>query len=481
MKRVPALSLVLAAFLAVGVTSGLKAQTTETAKRPPNIIFMLADDLGYPDLGCYGSTFYETPSLDALAASGLKFTQAYAACPVCSPSRAAIMTGKFPVRTGVTDFIHDQSSEKAQNKGKNRKLKTAPFQEYLSLDEVTIAEALKEGGYTTFIAGKWHLGNNDYRPEKQGFDVNFGANKSGHPKSYSSPYENPDLKDGPKGESLTDRLANEAVNFMKKNRDKTFFVYMPFYAVHIPLQPQPELLKKYQEKRRRLGLTDEITTDGKLEVRRNQSNPEYAAMVEEMDMAAGKLTKALKELGLAENTIVIFTSDNGGLSTKQGWPTSNEPLRCGKGLMYEGGIRVPLIVNWPGKIAAGVTSATIAGTDFYPTLLEVAGLPLRPAQHVDAKSFLPILKGNPAEERGAIYWHYPHYGDQGGQPSSAVREGDWKLIRWYEDNRTELFNIKDDLSEKHDLADSNPEKVKELSAKLDAWLKETGAKFATPN
>lgn len=464
--------------IASASTTPLLAAEQTTATRP-NIVVLLADDLGYTDLACYGSSFYETPNLDAMAKDGIMFTQAYAACPVCSPSRAALLTGKYPARLDTTDFFHDQDSKKAQRKLAAWPMEIQRFKNELPLSEETLAEALKGAGYKTFMAGKWHLGNYDkYGPQLQGFDKTVGAFGAGHPKHYLSPYENPYLPDGPKGEYLTDRLTSEAISFIRDNKSEPFFVYLPFYAVHTPLEGRPDLVKKYEAKRKALGLGDEFTSDGLNTVRTNQSHAVYAAMVEGVDENVGRLNAELKKLGLDENTIVMFTSDNGGLSTYQGFPTSNLPFRGGKGFMYEGGIREPLIVKWPSVIKPGQKSeAVVTGTDFYPTLLEAAGLPLMPEQHKDGKSFIEVLKGNAAADRGPIFWHYPHFGDQGGSPASAVRDGDWKLIKWYLYDKYELFNLKDDPAEKHDLFAEKPEVAQKLKTELDAWLKDMNAKI----
>ena len=463
------------------------ATTTSTASRPPNFVFILVDDMGYTDVGSFGSTFYETPNIDELASQGVKFTNAYAVCPVCSPSRAGILTGKYPARMDTTDYFGGpQPGEalKAKKANKQHPLLPAPYVEHLPTSEVTIAEALKKHGYRTFMAGKWHLGHlPEYGPKNQGFDENFGGYRAGHPKTYFSPYHNPELKDGPQGEYLTDRLASETVSFIERNRDRPFFAYLSFYAVHIPLEARPDLLKKYIDKKERLGLVDKYTSEGKATVRVNQSLPVYAAMVEAVDQAVGQVTNSLKRLKIDNNTVVIFFSDNGGLSTAQGWPTSNIPLRGGKGWMYEGGVREPLIVKWPGVTEPGkVNDSVVVGTDFYPTMLEMAGLPLMPEQHKDGVSMTGLLKSQSSSSSDrAVYWHYPHYGDQGGTPASCIREGDWKLIKWYDGNRLELFNLKDDLGEQHNLAKDHPDVTAKLEAKLAAWLKSVDAKYPTPN
>jgi arylsulfatase A-like enzyme len=432
-----------------------------------NVVFILADDLGYMDIGANNpKSFYETPNIDGLAAKGMRFTTGYAACPVCSPTRASIMTGKYPVRTGITDYI-----------GQNRpgKLLPAPNQKHLALEEVTIAETLRDAGYTNFFAGKWHLGNVEYSPNAQGFGPNLvGINQFFYP-----PSDLP-LPDKTNDGKTTDRIADEAVKFIDANKDRPFFAYLPFLAVHIPITAKPELVEKYERKRANAP-PEAFGTEGKSKVRLVQNHAAYAAMLEQMDSAIGRVLAALEKNGLTERTIVIFTSDNGGLATAEGSPTSNLPLRGGKGWLYEGGVRVPLIVRLPGLTKAGATcDNAIVSTDYYPTLLQLLGLPAMPKQHLDGVSFAPLLKGEHAE-RGPIFWHYPHYGNQGGAPGSAIRDGDWKLIEWFETEKIELFNLRDDPSEAHDVAAANPETVKKLQAKLIAWRKEVKAIMPTRN
>lgn len=450
--------------------------------RPPNVVFFLADDLGQRDLGAYGSTFYETPNLDRLARDGAKFTDAYAACPVCSPTRAAILSGQWPQRTGITDYIG--APMQPDQWKRNTKLLPAPYSDRLALDTPTLAKAMKAAGYATFFAGKWHLGPEGWWPENQGFDINMGGIDKGGPyggKKYFSPYGNPRLTDGPDGEHLPDRLATETAKFIEANKERPFFAYYSFYDVHTPLMAREDLRKKYAEKRAKLGLEDQWGREGERDVRLTQDHVVYAAMVEAMDLAVGKVLAKLDELGRRENTIVIFTSDNGGLSTSEGWPTSNLPLRGGKGWMYEGGIREPLIVRWPAVVKAGSVIGTPVGSpDFFPTLLEVAGAKPQPGQVLDGTSLVPLLKGGTLPER-ALFWHYPHYGNQGGAPASAVRRGDWKLIEWEEENRAELFNLAQDIGEKNNLADKEPQRLSELRAELAAWQKQVGAKFPSPN
>ncbi len=454
----------------------MSACNQAAAARKPNIVFILADDLGYMDIGANNPrTFYETPNLNRLAAQGMRFTDGYAACPVCSPTRASILTGKYPARLQLTDYIGGR---------RTGKLLPAEYLDHLPLEEVTLAEALKEAGYTTGLFGKWHLGTGPYLPEAQGFDVNVGGSGAGSPASYFSPYHNPKLADGPNGEYLNERLTEEAVKFINSNRKQQFLLYLAHYAVHIPLQAKKEVIEKYEAKAAALPPLNgpKVLPEGDQQARQVQDHPVYAAMVQSLDESVGRIMKELDELGIANNTIVIFFSDNGGLSTTEGMPTSNVPLRAGKGWLYEGGIREPMLVKWPGTIKPGnVCSTPVISTDFYPTILAMAGLSARPAQHCDGVSLVPLLKRGKAPARKAIFWHYPHYGNQGGRPGCAVRSGDWKLIRFFEDNRSELYNLKGDLSEKHDLCSQMPEKAQELNTLLDRFLKETRATLPKPN
>ena len=463
---------------------GAPGSDTDLAnEKHTNFVFMLADDLGWKDLGCYGSGFYQTPNLDRLANSGMKFNQAYAACQVCSPTRASILTGKYPQRFGITDFIDNSGGNQPANWKRDTKMLPAPYRDHLPLEEITIAEKLKAAGYATFFAGKWHLGNEGFWPENQGFDVNMGGIDRGGPyggKKYFSPYENPRLPDGPDGEHLPDRLATETAKFIASNRDKPFLAYLSFYSVHTPLMAREDLKQKYEELKSRMKFAGPIWgTEGDRKVRLVQEHAVYAGMVEAMDLAVGKVLQALVDNGVEENTVVIFMSDNGGLSTSEGHPTSNLPLRGGKGWIYEGGIREPLIVRAPGMTApSSQCEQYISSIDFYPTLLELAGLSADERPDVDGKSFVHLLKGEKFD-RGPIFWHYPHYGNQGGSPSAAVRDGDWKLIQWLEDHQVSLYNITQDIEEQQNIAGANPDIVKRLKIELEDWQLKVGAKNPT--
>lgn len=478
--------LAMAASAALGQSIIGRANAAPENSKQPNFVFFLVDDLGWTDPACFGSSFYETPNVDRLRARGMKFTNAYAACPVCSPTRASIMTGKYPTRVGITDYINPPGNNQPEKWKRNTKMLPAPYSDRLAHEETTLAETFKEAGYATFFAGKWHLGPEGFWPEDQGFDINMGGIEKGGPyggKRYFSPYGNPRLPDGSPGEHLPDRLATETVKFIEANRGKPFLAYLSFYSIHIPLMAREDLKKKYQKKSKGIERTRPTWgMEGARKLRMVQDHPVYAGMVEAMDLAVGKVTDALERLGLAENTIVIFMSDNGGLCTSEGHPTSNLPLRAGKGWLYEGGIREPMCVVWPGVVKAGTEcDAPVISTDFYPTMLEMASLPAKSEQHKDGVSLTPLLKGEKSLDRDALYWHYPHYSNQGGGPGGAVRSGDWKLIEWYEDGRLELYNLASDVGENQNVVDQHPEIVKELRAKLASWRTSTGARMPTPN
>lgn len=482
---------------------GCATVSTADKAKPTNFVFILVDDLGWADVSPNNpKTFYDTPNIQRLADSGMRFTNAYAACPVCSPTRASIMTGKYPVRTGVTDYIGARAGKAW---GRNTKLLPPEYTRQLNHEETTIAEALKANGYATFFAGKWHLGGEKFWPEHQGFDVNVGGHSAGGPyggKKYFSPYNNPRMKNGPDGEHLPDRLATDTASFIKANKDKPFLAYLSFYSVHTPLIGRPDLVEKYKKKAANISKEGEFGNEPPRKVRLVQRHAVYGAMVEAMDAAVGKVLDALKANGVEDNTVVIFFSDNGGLSTSEGSPTSNLPLRAGKGWMYEGGIREACFIRAPGVTNPGsVSPVPITSTDFYPTMLDLAGQPLLPDQHIDGVSLKPMFYGGTSPERfvrpeyprrqlevdtkrvleRAIYWHYPHYGNQGGAPSGAIRQGDWKLIEWYEDDKVELFNLADDIGETKNLADAQPERAARMKKLLHDWLKDTDAKMPAKN
>jgi arylsulfatase A-like enzyme len=429
------------------------------AAERPNFIVILVDDLGWADVGCYASSLQQTPHIDQLAKDGIRFTNGYSAAPICSPTRAALLTGQDPARLHLTDWLPGRKDMPSQ------KLARPIIHQQLPFEATTLAEALKSAGYTTAAIGKWHLGGAGFSPEQQGFDVNIGGTQAGSPPGGYFNFKTPTLELKP-GEYLTDRLTDEAERFITAHRDKPFFLYLPHYTVHIPLQARKELIAKYEAKAR----------PGE-----PRQNPVYAAMMESLDDGVGRIVQKLKELKLTEKTVVVFTSDNGGLSVKEGPftpATSNEPLRAGKGHLYEGGIRVPWIVSWPGTIKPGqVSDEPIISQDLFPTFCALAGVKSKP---VDGLS-LPFVPGPRDVKREALCWHYPHYSNQGGKPSSAVRQGDWKLIEFLEDQHVELYNLNDDPGEKTDLAAQQPERAKALKGRLHAWRTSVNAQMPTPN
>jgi arylsulfatase A-like enzyme len=439
-----------------------------------NVVFFLVDDLGIQDMSIEGSTFYETPHIDKLAASGIRFTRGYSACQVCSPSRASIMLGTAPPRHGITDWIGAATGTRWN---RNDRVLPSANGSKLPAEDVTLAEAMKEAGYTTGYFGKWHIGGEGSFPEDHGFDVNVGGHHRGSPPGgFFSPYRNPKMKDGPEGESLTLRLANETSSFIKQNKDQKFLAVLAFYAVHAPIQTTPELQKKYTEKATKAGLVEKrFVFDRTKPVRQVQDNPVYAGMMETLDDAVGIVMKTLTDQGIADDTVVIFTGDNGGVSSGDAHATACLPFRGGKGRQWEGGIRAPFYVFAPGVTKPkSLSSAPAIGMDFYPTILDLAGIPLKPKQHVDGISLLPALKGQEMPKRD-LFWHYPHYGNQGGEPSAIIISGDKKLIHYFEDGRNELYDIKADIGEQTDILKQHPEAAAKMKQKLDAWLKDTGA------
>ena len=444
------------------------------AVEKPNFILINVDDLGWTDLGCFGSKFYETPHIDGLAGDGMRFTDAYAACAVCSPTRAAIMTGRYPARLGVTDWIRarfqggkipaDKKNPSRWVGGKGNKVLCPANALWMESSELTIAELLKDAGYRSCHIGKWHLGADDWYPEKQGFDENYGGCDYGQPPSYYDPFHNKRL-DGiyglpgrKKGQYLTDREADEALGFIGRNKEQPFFLYFANYAVHTPIQAKQSLLGKYKEKAAKL--------------KGRQKNAAYATMVESVDQAVGRIRAKLEELKISGKTVIIFTSDNGGLLG----PTDNAPLRSGKGNPYEGGVRVPLIVHWPGITRAkSVSAVPVSSIDYFPTICRAAGIKPPADVVIDGVDLMPVLKGGDSLDREDIFWHFPQYRGR-IMPYSMVRSGSWKLLKRYHGKPYELFNLAEDIGEKEELSAKMPEKVKQLDAKLEEWLKKTGAK-----
>ena len=446
----------------------------------PNVVFILADDLGRRDLSVEGSSFYESPNIDRIANEGMRFTHGYATCQVCSPSRASLVTGKYPARLDITNWIGAQEKEDWK---RNTRLLPPAYTWSLPHDDTTLAEAFKSAGYTTFFAGKWHLGDEGSFPEDHGFDINIGGHHRGSPPGgYFSPYENPKMKDGQVGEYLPLRLGQETADFIESHKNEPFLAYLSFYNVHGPIQTTKALWEKYRKKAsERPMASTRFIIDRTTPVRQVQDNPLYAGMVEAMDDAVGMVLDTLDRLGLEDNTIIVFTSDNGGVSAGDGKATSNLPFRGGKGRQWEGGIREPFYIKWPdGPLPGAVSDTPVIGTDFFPTLLELAGIDSIPEQHLDGVSLVPLLKGEAIDER-PLFWHYPHYGNQGGEPSSIIREGDWKLIYYYEDRRSELYDLGNDPGEQRDLVSVYPELAGTLKVKLQDWLDEVGATYPYTN
>lgn len=429
----------------------------------PNIVFFLIDDMGWGDLGCYGDSFHETPNIDALARDGLRFTNAYAGAPVCSPSRAAILTGKAPARLHLTQWIPGTFYP-------HKKLLEAPTPLHLDLQIPTIAKMLKGAGYRTASIGKWHLGGDGYLPEDFGFDVNVAGDDHGHPPSYFGPFHFHNLTGYTAQDYLTDVLTQkmDAIVGDLAGKHQPFFLYMAEYSVHLPLQAKLAMIEKY---RRKNGGKDE-------------PDPVYAAMIESTDIALGSLRDVLKRAGIADKTIIILTSDNGGVGfqgRKLHRIADNARLRAGKGFLYEGGIREPLIVYWPGVTRPNaVSDALVIGMDFMPTILNIAGVNRLPAP-CDGIDLTSLFHGGTPPSRDSLYWHYPHYSDQGGKPSGAIREGDWKLIEFFEDNHLELYNLALDPGEQYDFASSYADKAWEMRKKLVAWREAMNAVMPTPN
>ena len=463
----------------------------------PNLIIILVDDLGVSDLGCTGSTFYETPNLDRFAAAGIQLTQAYAASSLCSPARAAIMTGRAPARVGITNYIPGNGCGRLQGPA---------YHHALPLSERTLATALREGGYHTWHVGKWHLGGTGSLPTDHGFEVNIGGDHHGGlyqvPGVYYAPWVGrdgstlPGLERSEPGEYMTDRLTSEAIRLIRdKPAGRPFFLHLSHYAVHTPIVSPADLVERYEEKSRRLGL-DQVPAlvagelhpalhlrGQRVQRRLLQSHPGYAAMIHNLDANVGRLLAALDECGQADNTLVVFLSDNGGLSVGvEGSVTCTLPYREGKGWSEDGGLRIPLLLRWP----AGLPGERVVDTpmwqcDLYPTLLEAAGLPLEPDRHADGVSMLAALSGGAAPDRPAMCWHYPHYSNQGGGPTGAIRRGQWKLIEHYETGQRQLFDLANDVAESFDRADEQPELTADLAQRLADWRRQVGARMPEPN
>ncbi len=463
----------------------------QAAEKPLNVIVILVDDLGWMDLSCQGSDYFKTLHIDQLAKEGMRFTNGYASCAVCSPTRYSVQTGRYPARSGITDWMRHSWQRPHGHKSLKKnpteyvgtikdKLLCPPNPYWMEHAERTLAEILKRNGYKTAYIGKWHLGGNGWLPTTQGFQVNKGGFEFGQPPSYFDPYQVkksrhqpfrngiPSLPGRKKGEYLTVRESDEAVTLINKWKNKPFFIQLSHYAVHRPIQAIPAKVEKYRQKDK----TEQMAM--------------YAAMVESVDDSTGKIMQALKANGLDDNTLVIFTSDNGGLAKKDirlGPPTDNSPLRSGKGYPYEGGIRVPFIVRWNKNVKAATVSETpVCSIDIFPTILDAIQITQPKGHVIDGLSLVKHLtsSGKTAINRTELYWHFPHYRHPPG-PYSIIRSGSWKLIKYYEGPVFELYNLAEDLSEKNNLAEKMPEKVKLLNAKLTTYLKSTQAKLPRPN
>ncbi len=445
---------------AFALSSALPTEASAQRSRPPNFVFVLADDLGWRQLGCYGSGYYESPNIDRLAAQGMRFTDAYAACPVCSPTRASIMTGKYPARLHLTDFI------KGGRPPKDSPLAHPVWQKHLPLEEVTIAEALKREGYETASFGKWHLSQDKmppkslpFNPDKQGFDEHFVTYKpsGGMKQEWQTPEDD--------GHNV-DLITRKSLAFMEDNRDKPFFLYVSHNTIHNPLMEREAAVDRFRDK-----AGSELA----------ENNPIIGAMIERLDRSVGVLMAKLDELELADDTVFVFFSDNGGLEKE----AAQTPLRSGKANLYEGGIRVPLIVRWPGHVRVGTLNGSlVSSVDMFPTLLEMAGSS-KTYDAIDGVSIVSALTQGTTLKREAIYWHYPHYHSAGTGPSGAVRMGKYKLIEWYEplllgrEKQVELYDLDQDLGESRDLAGEMPKKAEELRRRLATWRGSVGAQMPT--
>lgn len=510
----------VASFLWIVVGTGIVA-----ADQPPNVVFFLVDDLGWADLGCYGSQFHESPNIDKFATDAVRFTNAYAACHVCSPTRASIMTGKYPARLGLTDWLPGRREFSFQ------RLRNVATIQHLPFEETTIAEALKQHGYATAHIGKWHLGEEPSGPLQHGFDIQIPRWNKGWPKAgYHAPFKLDGLSDKP-GDYLTDRLTDEAVKFIASHQDEPFFLYLSHYAVHDPIHGRNDLVPKYEAKRDAGRSTDgasfilegnpdderpltrpqldeliqqddyreyKVLPQRTVKIKQQQDNAQFAAMIEATDESFGRIIEQLESLNLSDNTIVIFFSDNGGMSAGNfgnpkrvinrgqldiAYSTSNLPLRAGKGWLYEGGIREPMLVRWPGHGEAGtVCEEPIISVDFLPSIIEMTGIATELPVKIDGVSFAKLFQGQDSLDREAIYWHFPNYSNHGMQsPGGAIRRGDYKLLEYFENGTVQLFNLKNDIGEQHDLAQAEPQQAAKLLEMLRKWRRRVGAQMMEPN
>ena len=448
----------------------------KSMNKKPNVIFILVDDLGWNDLGYTGSNFYESPNIDALSEDSYEFLTAYAASSVCSPTRASIMTGKHPARVNITDWIPGVDP-------KNRPLLGPTDFHQLPLEETTIAEKLKANGYKTFYSGKWHLGSEGFYPEQNGFDINIGGFEKGSPiGGYYSPWKNPKLTNGPDGEYLTDRLTSESISFIE-NHDKSepFVLFLSFYNVHTPIQPNIKHVDYFKNKLKSIK-DNKVRTrqEGQAISVMNQVNPDYASMVYAMDENVGRIIASLKQNNLYDDALIIFTSDNGGLSTqKRIAPTSVFPLRAGKGWLYEGGVRIPQLIKPPNNSQNIKIKEVTVSYDLFPTILDYTGL--SSDEVIDGKSLMPIFKEGLKLDREDVFWHFPHYHGSLWKPGASIRSGDWKLVQHFESNKLELYNLSEDIGEMNDLSSIYPDKTQDLLDRLLNLQKETNANTVSIN
>jgi arylsulfatase A-like enzyme len=468
----------VALALAIGCAEHSAAQRADA----PNVLFILVDDLGWRDVGVEGSSFYKTPRIDAFARRNTRFERAYSASRVCSPSRASIMTGQYPTRHGITTWIGDPSGEAWRKQNRHDSHFPAEYERRLSSDSVTLAEVFRDAGYCTFFAGKWHLGGPGSWPEDHGFEINIGGWGAGSPRGgYFAPWENPSLPSGPDGESLTLRLAEETAAFIEGSGDRPFFAVLSLYAVHGPIQTTREHWSTFRDAADGIAADGErFAFDRRANVRVVQDCPIYAGMIRTLDDAVGRVLDQLAESGKLQNTIVCITSDNGGASSGDSYPTSNLPLRGGKGTQWEGGIRVPAYIAAPGFAPTVVGGATpMHGIDWMPTLLELADIDHPEPGELDGVSLVAGMRGGTIVRD--LFFHFPHYGNQGGEPSSVILHGTHKLIAYHEDGRRELYDVALDPGERLDLAGEQPERTRELHRRLRAWLDETNARMPEPD
>ncbi len=446
---------ILAALLVASAAVPADAQSRIAGNERPNVIFLLLDDMGYGDVGAYGNTYHRTPNIDRLARDGMRFTDAYAAAPNCSPTRASILTGRWPARTGVTQYLPGNVLPHAR-------MLQAELPLGLPLDETLIAQPLAKAGYATACIGKWHLGAGEFLPDRRGFQQAFASGHWGSHRRMFAPHERLKVPGARDGDYLTDVLTRAAEAFLERNRERPFFLYLSYYAVHGPIQAKPDLIDSYAGRRDPSG----------------RDNAVYAAMVEGVDRSVGRLLDKLQLLGLGSNTAVFFFSDNGGVPSR----AFNGRFRSGKGYLWEGGIREPLIVRWPSQVRAGVVESTpVTSVDFYPTILEMTGVADTGSHEVDGVSLLPLLRQSGGLDRDNLFWHYPHYSNAGSPPSGAIRQGTWKLLEFFEDSHVELYNLAEDPSESEDLAGANPSRVRAMLGQLRAWRESVGAVMPARN